>query len=186
MEISGLKKEHLLEEIKNIKEYNEDEIREDYKKLTRFLIERRLTISTMESATSGQLASLITDTEGSSEIFPGGYVTYCNEVKIMQGVPAELIEQHTVYSKEVAEEMAKVCRQTFGTDIGVGVTGTMGNVDPANPENSIPGQVYFAISMQGQARSYVVEIPGQSSRLMYKLAVAKEIYDQLTRQVIEI
>ena len=104
----------------------------------------------------------------------------------MQGVPAELIEQHTVYSKEVAEEMAKVCRQTFGTDIGVGVTGTMGNVDPANSENSIPGQVYFAISMQGQTRSYVVEIPGQSSRLMYKLAVAKEIYDQLTRQVIEI
>ena len=40
MEISGLKKEHLLEEIRHIKEYNEDDIREDYKKLTRFLIKR--------------------------------------------------------------------------------------------------------------------------------------------------
>ena len=40
------------------------------------LIEKQITISTMESCTSGLIASMITDTEGASAIFPGGYVTY--------------------------------------------------------------------------------------------------------------
>ena len=40
--------------------YNESDIRNDYKKLTKLLIERGMTITTMESATSGQIASLIT------------------------------------------------------------------------------------------------------------------------------
>ena len=43
------------------------------------LIASHTTISTMESCTSGLIASLITDTEGASAVFPGGYVTYLNE-----------------------------------------------------------------------------------------------------------
>ena len=54
-----------------------------------------MTITTMESATSGQIASLITDTEGSSAVLKGAFVTYCNEAKIMQGVPAEILEKYT-------------------------------------------------------------------------------------------
>ena len=72
----------------NSKVYHEADIRNDYRKLTKFLIEKNLTITTMESATSGQIASLITDTEGSSAVLKGAFVTYCNEAKIMQGVPA--------------------------------------------------------------------------------------------------
>ena len=41
--------------------YNEQEIREHYRRLTKLLIDRKYTITTMESATSGQIASLITD-----------------------------------------------------------------------------------------------------------------------------
>ena len=67
------------------------------KKLTKLLIERGMTITTMESATSGQIASLITDTEGSSAVLKEAFVTYCNEAKIMQGVPAEILEKYTVY-----------------------------------------------------------------------------------------
>ena len=74
--------------------YKESDIRNDYKKLTKLLIERGMTITTMESATSGQIASLITDTEGSSAVLKGAFVTYCNEAKIMQGVPAEILEKY--------------------------------------------------------------------------------------------
>ena len=77
--------------------YKESDIRNDYKKLTKLLIERGMTITTMESATSGQITSLITDTEGSSAVLKGAFVTYCNEAKIMQGVPAEILEKYTVY-----------------------------------------------------------------------------------------
>ena len=161
--------------------YCEKEIRKDYENLTKVLIEKKLTISTMESATAGQIASLITDTEGSSAVLKGAFVTYCNEAKIMQGVPAEVIETYSVYSVETAKEMAKACAKTYQADIGIGVTGTMGNVDPENGEGSVPGQVYFGIVFQGNVEGFSVEVEPQESRLMYKLAVAKKIYDKLRR-----
>lgn len=166
---------------KKAKKYSEKEIRKDYAKLTKLLIEWNMSITTMESATAGQIASLITDTEGASAIFKGASITYSNETKIMQGVSAEVIHKYTVYSKETAEAMATACANMYGADIGIGVTGTMGNTDPDNADASVPGQVYFAINMKGSVRSYVVEIPQQPSRLMYKLAVAKEVYDILMR-----
>ena len=95
----------------NSKVYHEADIRNDYRKLTKLLIEKNLTITTMESATSGQIASLITDTEGSSAVLKGAFVTYCNEAKIMQGVPAEVLDTYTVYSKETAEAMARACAE---------------------------------------------------------------------------
>lgn len=159
----------------NSKVYHEADIRNDYRKLTKLLLEKNLTITTMESATSGQIASLITDTEGSSAVLKGAFVTYCNEAKIMQGVPAEVLDKYTVYSKETAEAMARACTEAYTADIGIGVTGTMGNIDPANPDASVPGQVYFAIGVKGEIQSYYVELDPQPSCLAYKLAVAKEI-----------
>ena len=63
--------------------YSEKDIRDDYRSLTKQLIQKNMTISTMESATAGQIVSLITDTEGASAIIKGAFVTYCNEAKIM-------------------------------------------------------------------------------------------------------
>ena len=161
--------------------YNEDNIRNDYRILTKALIEKRLTITTMESATSGQIASLITDTEGASAVLKGAFITYSNEAKIMQGVPDEIIDKYTVYSKETARAMAQACRKKYDANIGIGITGTMGNADPANPDVSVPGQVYFAIDFDGQLKDYYIELPEQPSRLAYKLAVAKEVYDELIK-----
>lgn len=169
--------------VNEYKQYSENDIRENYRKLTRLFIAKELTITTMESATSGQIASLITDTEGSSAVLKGAFVTYCNEAKIMQGVPAEIIDEYTVYSKETAGAMAKACRKAYNANIGIGVTGTMGNVDPANPDASIPGQVYFAIDIDGDVEEYYVELPPQPTRLAYKLAVAEEIYEELIKRL---
>lgn len=175
---------HRLKDIKeNMKLYNETDVRNDYKKLTKLLIRKNMTITTMESATAGQIASLITDTEGSSAILKGAFVTYCNEAKIKQGVPAEILDKYTVYSRETAEAMAKACADGYKANIGIGVTGTMGNVDPSNPNASVPGQVYFAIEINGDVESYYIELKPQPSRLAYKLAVAKEIYDALIRKI---
>ena len=158
---------------------SEIRVREAYERLTKLLIREKLTITTMESATAGQIASLITDTEGSSAVLRGAFVTYCNEAKIMQGVPAETIEIYTVYSKETAAAMADACRAAYQADIGIGVTGTMGNADPANPEASVPGEVYFAISMKDGTRAYHVSLAPQETRLAYKLAVAEEVVQKL-------
>lgn len=160
--------------------YSEKDIRYEYNCLTKSLIDKKLTITTMESATSGQIASLITDTEGASAIFKGAFITYSNEAKIMQGVPEDILDKYTVYSKETAVAMATACKKAFGADIGIGITGTMGNTDPANKEASVPGEVFFAIVIKDDIRDFRVEIAPQPSRLAYKLAVAKEVYDKLT------
>ena len=59
----------------------------------------------------------------------------------------------------------------------------MGNVDPANPNVSVPGQVYFAIDIDGDVEAYYVEIPVQPTRLAYKLTVAEEIYEELVKRL---
>ena len=157
---------------------DESTVREKYRRLTLGLIENKLQITTMESCTSGQVASLLTDTEGSSAVVKGAFITYSNEAKIRQGVPAQLIERYGVYSPETAASMAENCRASYSADIGIGVTGSFGNVDPANPD-SIPGEVFFAISCEKGTSVYHCTIPEQPSRLDYKLYMADVIADRL-------
>lgn len=156
----------------------ESDVRRKYRELTETLIRKGKKITTMESATSGQVASLITDTEGSSAIMKGAFITYSNEAKIQQGVPAEIIETYGVYSKETARAMAMACRKVYGADLSIGVTGTMGNADPVNAD-SVPGQVYFALDVQGTVTDYYRELEPQPDRYSYKLLVAKEIVEVL-------
>lgn len=162
---------------------DEQAVRAKYARLTRLLIERGLTITTMESATAGQIASLVTDTEGSSAALRGAFVTYCNAAKIAQGVPARVIEEHGVYSDETANAMARACRESYEANIGIGVTGTMGNVDPANGD-SVPGQVHFALAVgeagrEPEVTAFCFDIEPQETRLAYKLAVAELVADEL-------
>jgi nicotinamide-nucleotide amidase len=108
------------------------------------LIERQITISTMESCTSGMIASMITDTSGASAVFPGGFVTYLNETKVFAGVDEKIIKEYGVYSGECAKAMAETVREKLNTDIGIGITGTTGNLDPNNAD-SVQGQAFFSI-----------------------------------------
>lgn len=165
--------------------YKEQKVRDDYRRLTLMLIEKNISITTMESCTSGQLASLISDTEGASGIMKGAFVTYSNEAKIKQGVPEETIEKYSVYSKETACAMADACRKTYDADIGIGVTGSMGNIDPANAHASIPGQVWFAFSTRDKIYDYYLELEPQPTRFEYKMAVAKEIVDEVFSLILE-
>lgn len=154
------------------------QIREQYRELTELLIAKKLTITTMESATAGLLASLITDTEGSSAVLKGAFVTYANEAKIMQGVPEEIIETYGVYSPDTARAMAKACRSAYRADIGVGITGSFGNVDPNNAD-SIPGVVYYSIDFKGRLTTYRLDMDPLPSRLDYKMKAAGEVVGTL-------
>ena len=161
---------------------DEIEVRRKYETLTRRLIEKQFTITTMESCTSGQVASLITDTEGASAIIKGAFVTYSNDAKILQGVPAAVIDKYGVYSGETVAAMAISCRNTFNADFGVGVTGSFRNVDPNNAD-SIPGDVFFSIATDTETLCYHCRIPVQCSRLQYKLYVANMIADMLLQMI---
>lgn len=161
----------------------ECEVRKQFEAITKALIERKLLITAMESCTSGFIASLITDTEGASAVFKGSDVTYSNEAKIMRGVPANVIEEYGVYSLQTAVSMATACRNNCKSNIGIGVTGTFGNVDPDNAD-SVAGKVYFAINFDGEINSYAITLEPCASRFGYKLAVAKAVADELTALIV--
>lgn len=158
---------------------DKEKIRLEYIFFTKKLIERNISITTMESCTGGLISSLITDTEGSSAIFAGSFVTYSNNAKIMLGVSSETIEKYSVYSEETAKAMATAARKTFNAMIGIGVTGTTGNIDPKNAKNSIPGKIYFAVSSREKTESFRIELPPQNSRADYKFLAAEKILEKL-------
>ena len=158
-------------------------VHKEFNALTNALIEKNITITTMESCTSGLIVSLITDTEGSSAIFRGAYITYSNQAKIQAGVPSEIIEKFGVYSIETAVAMATACRKAFDADIGIGVTGSMGNIDPANGD-SVPGEVFFAIDFRGNITQHHIKILPQESRFDYKLAVAAAVAKEINKLIL--
>lgn len=148
-------------------------------KVTKYLIENHLTISFMESCTSGLLASMFTDTEGASSVFSGSLITYSNDIKIKFGVDPLVIDKYGVYSSMCAEEMAKCVKKTFMTDIAIGITGTTGNVDPNNVD-SVKGEAYFCVIFKDNVYDYHISIDTmEMKRKDIKQCYADEVYKEL-------
>lgn len=114
------------------------------KEIVELLIQRKETISTMESCTGGMVANEITNIPGASEIFQLGIVSYSNHMKEKYGMDPSIIEKYTVYSMEVAREMARLATVNGESDYGIGITGTLNRQDPNNPTDKM-NMVYFAI-----------------------------------------
>ena len=123
------------------------------KDVVNLLIEKKMTIATMESCTGGFVASSITDIDGSSNVLKFSAVTYSNEYKIKMGVSKEVIDKYSVYSMNVAREMAKNISDFANSDIGVGITGKINRVD----ENNLFGddnKIYYAIYDKNSDKYY--------------------------------
>lgn len=123
------------------------EERNDWNEIVNILQQKKLTIATMESCTGGGIANEITNISGASSVLMESYVTYCNEAKIKQGVPEDVISKYTVYSPETAIEMAKAAKRQAKSDIAIGVTGQLGRIDPNNPVDKL-NYVWYAIINQ--------------------------------------
>ncbi len=156
---------------------------EDKDRIIKKLIDTHTTISTMESCTSGLIASMITDTEGASAIFPGGYVTYLNETKVFIGVDEEIIKKYGVYSNECAAAMACTVKEKLKTDIAIGITGTTGNIDPNN-QDSVQGEVYFCIIANDRENSFQFngDVAGMS-RHDIKQLYADRVFTELEKLI---
>ena len=102
------------------------------KKIVKMLKKKNKTISTMESCTGGLVASSITDIPDASIVLKFSAVTYSNEFKIKMGVDKKLIEKCTVYSIEVARDMANKISLFTNSNYGIGVTGKINKPDLNN------------------------------------------------------
>ena len=131
----------------------------NWKTIVNKLIEEELTIATMESCTGGGIANEITNISGASSVIKESFVTYCNEAKIKHGVPSIIIEQYTVYSPEVAIAMAKAAKEQTNSDIGIGVTGQLGRIDPANPVDKLNTVWYSIIDEENNIIIKEIHVP---------------------------
>lgn len=154
---------------------------DNYALLTNTLIVKNLSITTMESCTSGLIASLLTDVDNSSRVFKGSFVTYANESKIALGVSKAIINKYGVYSKETSIDMARVAKEKYNTDISIGVTGSLGIVDPNNLD-SVKGEVYFTINYKTE-NTYFISIEDQGSKFLNKVYIANKICEELMKLI---
>ena len=97
--------------------------------------EKKLTLGTVESATGGLIAHLITNVPGSSDVFQGSIISYSNDVKKKIVRVRELtLKEYGAVSPQVAMAMAKGGRKVLGVDICVADTGIAG------PGGATPGK----------------------------------------------
>lgn len=117
-----------------------------FKKIVLELIKRGETIATMESCTGGGVANAITCIEGASEVLKFSAVTYSNQYKIKMGVSADVINEYSVYSMEIAHEMALNISKFANSDFGVGITGKLNRADVNNnfgKDNQVFVSIYY-------------------------------------------
>ena len=89
--------------------------------------EKKLTLGTVESATGGLIAHMITNIPGSSDVFRGSIISYSNEIKMkIVGVKEATLQEYGAVSGQVARAMAKRGRKVLGVDICVADTGIAG------------------------------------------------------------
>lgn len=125
---------------------------------------RGKTLVTAESCTGGGIGAALTDVSGSSAVYKGGIISYCNEVKHrVLGVEQQLLDTLGAVSGPVAEQMAAGARHVLDADIAVSVTGLAG---PGGDEYGNPvGTVFIGYCDENQTLSREYHFPGDREQV---------------------
>jgi nicotinamide-nucleotide amidase len=142
------------------------------------LRERGLRLATVESATGGQLASLITEAPGASDYFVAGYVTYSADAKRALGVSEETLERYGTVAQETTSAMAAAARQSANADVAVATTGVAG---PGASEDKPVGVLHTVVDING--RQVCTETRYSTARTEYKRRGALDALYLLWREL---
>lgn len=122
---------------------NDETISALVKEIKNRCLRSNATIATAESCTGGLIGGAITSEPGISACYPGGIVSYANEIKSnILGVSNETLEAVGAVSPECAKQMAEGARSLFNVNSAVAVTGIAGP-DGGTPLKPV-GLVYIA------------------------------------------
>ncbi|MCK4303933.1 MAG: CinA family nicotinamide mononucleotide deamidase-related protein [Candidatus Eisenbacteria sp.] len=113
---------------------------------------RGITVAVAESLSGGLIGGALARVPGSSKVFQGSIVAYCNQAKqeLLQ-VSSATLQSWGAVSAQTAEEMAAGVRRALGADVGVSTTGIAGP-SGGSPEKPV-GLVYFGLSAARMCRS---------------------------------
>lgn len=144
------------------------------------LKEHGMTLGTAESCTGGLIAKRMTDLPGSSAVFKGGVVSYCNEIKhSLLGVPQKLLDEYGAVSEPVAKAMAEGARKVLNCDLAVSTTGVAG---PGSDADGNPaGLVYVALASPEGTEVRQLHLSG-ASRSRVRTTAAHHAFDLILRR----
>jgi nicotinamide-nucleotide amidase len=142
------------------------------------LRQRGLKLAVAESATGGQLASLVTEAPGASDYFLAGYVAYSAAAKQALGVSPDILREHGTIAAATTQALAAAARHTAGADVSIATTGNAGP-DPA--EDKPVGQLYIVVDLDG--RQVCQETRYSTTRTEYKRRGALEALYLLWREL---
>jgi nicotinamide-nucleotide amidase len=130
--------------------------------MVQLLSARRQKIALAESCTGGQMAALLTQVAGASQVFDAGFVTYSNRIKHeILAVDNETLDTVGAVSEEVVLQMAAGALRRSGADYAVAVSGIAGP-DGGSAEKPV-GTVWIAWGAPNalQARRLQIGLPRQ-------------------------
>jgi len=134
--------------------------------VVQLLIEKKISISTVESCTGGMLASKLVNVPGVSNVFANGFITYSNQSKVdVLGVDPDVIKTYGTVSKETAIEMVKGLVKNTATRAGISITGIAGP-DGGTPEKPV-GSVYVAVMLDGEIDTMALKLNGDRERVRH-------------------
>jgi nicotinamide-nucleotide amidase len=137
-----------------------------------------LQLAVAESATGGQLASLITEAPGASDYFSAGYVVYSARAKAALGVSPEILAKYGTVAQETTQALAAAARAASGADVAIATTG---NAGPDASEDKPVGLLHMVVDIQG--RQVCQETRYSTTRTEYKRRGALEALHLLWREL---
>ncbi len=137
----------------------------------KYLTNMRRTLSTVESCSSGSLASEIVKTPGASKYYEGSLVTYSYAMKThLAGVAPEIYETHGAVSQECVEAMAVGGKEKLKSDYCLATSGIAGP-DGGTPEKPV-GTVWIALAHPNGVKSKLFFFPGNRDRNIHMSVLA--------------
>ncbi len=138
-----------------------------------------MTLGTAESCTGGLIAKRMTDLPGSSAVFKGGVVSYCNEIKHgVLGVTQEILDTFGAVSEQTAKAMAEGARRVLGCDLAVSATGVAG--PGCDGDGNPAGLVYVALASPEGTQVRRLQLSG-SDRARVRTTAAHHAFDLIRR-----
>lgn len=134
--------------------------------LAQLLIENHISISSVESFTVGNFATMLGSVPGISKVYKGSLVTYQSITKErLLSIDHSLIEEYGVVSKEIASLMCINGRSILDSDICVSFTG---NAGPDAMEGKPVGEVYIGVNIKGDISIYKLNLDGSRKEIVDK------------------
>ena len=142
------------------------------------LRKRGYKLAVAESATGGQLASLITEAPGASDYFVAGYVAYSAAAKKALGVSEDILQTQGTVSEVTTQALATAARDRAGAHVAVATTG---NAGPDASEDKPVGLLHIVVDVEG--RQVCQETRYSTTRSEYKRRGALEALTLLWREL---